>query len=119
MARHLSSKARVTPTRSRFSVGQRGSANHDRLRPARARSPSTGEKLIRRLSPVHPPPRTLGQVQTRAKGSCMTNKVQMIPVVGLLGTVAVAGYMVAQLSGQPAAPAGDYTNASVAEVRDA
>src|SRR5687767_9475453 len=49
----------------------------------------------------------------------MTNKVQVIPVVGLLCTVAVAGYMVAQLNGQSTAPTGDYTNASVAEVRDA
>jgi hypothetical protein len=49
----------------------------------------------------------------------MTNKVQVVPVVGLLCTVAVAGYMVAQLSGQSTAPTGDYTNASVAEVRDA
>ena len=48
----------------------------------------------------------------------MTNK-QLIPVVGLLCTVAMAGYMVAQLNGQATAPAGDYTNASVAEVRDA
>jgi hypothetical protein len=49
----------------------------------------------------------------------MTNKVQVIPVVGLLCTVAVAGYMVAQLNGQATALTGDYTNASVAEVRDA
>src|SRR5688572_1192590 len=49
----------------------------------------------------------------------MTNKVQVIPVVGLLSTVAVVGFMVVQLNGQATAPTGDYTNASVAEVRDA
>jgi hypothetical protein len=45
--------------------------------------------------------------------------MQVIPVVGLLGTVAVVGYMVVQLNGQSTAPTGDFTNASVAEVRDA
>ena len=49
----------------------------------------------------------------------MTNKVQLIPVVGLLSTVAIAGYMVVQLNGQAPAPTGDYTKAAVAEVRDA
>src|SRR5687767_9437857 len=49
----------------------------------------------------------------------MTNKIQLISVVGLLCTVAVAGYMVVQLNGQSTAPTGDYTNASVAELRDA
>jgi hypothetical protein len=49
----------------------------------------------------------------------MKNKVELIPIVGLLSTVAVASYMVVQLNAQAAAPTGDYTNASVAEVRDA
>ena len=49
----------------------------------------------------------------------MTNKVQAIPVVGLLCTVAVVGYMVVQLNAQSAAPSGDFTNAAIAEVRDA
>lgn len=49
----------------------------------------------------------------------MTNKVQLIPIVGLLSTVAAVGYMVVQLNGQAAAPTGDYTNAMFAEVRDA
>ena len=49
----------------------------------------------------------------------MTNKARFIPVVGLLSTVAVMGYMVVQLNGQATAPTGDYTNAGVAEVRDA
>ncbi len=39
--------------------------------------------------------------------------VQVIPVVGLLSTVALAGYMVVQLNGQASAPTGDYTNAAV------
>ena len=49
----------------------------------------------------------------------MTHKMHVIPVVGLLCAVAVVGYMVVQLNGQSAAPTGDFTNASVAEVRDA
>jgi hypothetical protein len=49
----------------------------------------------------------------------MTNKLQVIPVVGLLCTVAAVGYMVVQLNAQSTAPTGDFTQASVAEVRDA
>ena len=44
---------------------------------------------------------------------------QIIPVAGLLATMAAAVYMVVQLSAQGAIPAGDFTNAAVAEVRDA
>ena len=44
---------------------------------------------------------------------------QFIPVVGLLATWAAVGFMVVQLNGQATAPRGDYTNAAVAEVRDA
>jgi hypothetical protein len=49
----------------------------------------------------------------------MRNNVQVIPVIGLLSTVALSGYMVVQLNGQASAQTGDYTNAAVAEVRDA
>ena len=49
----------------------------------------------------------------------MKDNVQLISVVGLLSTVAVAAYMVVQLNGQTTAPTGDYTNAVTAEVRDA
>lgn len=49
----------------------------------------------------------------------MTNKMQLIPVVGLLCTAAGVAYMVVQLNGQATAPTGNFTNASVAEVRDA
>ena len=49
----------------------------------------------------------------------MTNKMQVIPVAGLLCTVAVVAYMVVQLNAQSSAPTGDFTQASVAEVRDA
>jgi hypothetical protein len=49
----------------------------------------------------------------------MKDKRQIIPVAGLLATMAVAVYMVVQLSAQTAAPAGDFTNAANAEVRDA
>jgi hypothetical protein len=49
----------------------------------------------------------------------MTNKMQVIPVAGLLCTVAVVAYMVVQLNAQSSAPIGDFTQASVAEVRDA
>ena len=49
----------------------------------------------------------------------MKNKMQVIPAVGLLCTVAVVGYMVVQLNAQSTAPSGDLTQASIAEVRDA
>jgi hypothetical protein len=49
----------------------------------------------------------------------MSDKRQMIPAAGLLATVVFAVYMVVQLKGQSPAPAGDYTNAATAEVRDA
>jgi hypothetical protein len=50
----------------------------------------------------------------------MKNKHQMIPAAGLLATIVGAMYMVGQLHGQqrPAAT-GDFTNAAIAEVRDA
>jgi len=48
----------------------------------------------------------------------MRNKRQLIPVAGLLATMAGAGYMVVQLYGQSAATTGDFTKAA-AEVRDA
>jgi hypothetical protein len=47
------------------------------------------------------------------------DKRQMIPVVGFLATAGASVYMVAQLSGQAATATGDFTNAAVAEVRDA
>jgi hypothetical protein len=49
----------------------------------------------------------------------MSDKRQVIPVTGLLATMAVSAYMVAQLHGQTATPSGDFTNAATAEVRDA
>jgi hypothetical protein len=49
----------------------------------------------------------------------MKDKRQAIPLVGLLATVAVAVYMVAQLNSQGGPPTGDFTNAATAEVRDA
>ena len=49
----------------------------------------------------------------------MKDKRQIIPVIGLLATMAVAVYMVVQLNAQTATPAGDFTNAALAEVRDA
>lgn len=48
----------------------------------------------------------------------MKDKRQVVPVVGLLATVVAAVYMVVQLSGQTT-PTGNFTNAAVAEVRDA
>ena len=44
---------------------------------------------------------------------------QAIPIVGLLATFAVAVYMVVQLNGQARPTTGDFTNAAMAEVRDA
>ena len=49
----------------------------------------------------------------------MKNKRQIISVAGLLSTMAAAVYMVVQLNAQTSAPAGDFTNAAIAEVRDA
>jgi hypothetical protein len=43
---------------------------------------------------------------------------QAIPLTGLLATMAVAVYMVVQLSGQERRPPADFTNAATAEVRD-
>jgi hypothetical protein len=48
----------------------------------------------------------------------MKDKSQAIPIVGLLASVAVAVYMVVQLN-SPERPAGNFTNAATAEVRDA
>ena len=47
------------------------------------------------------------------------DKRQMIPAVGLVATVAAAVYMVVQLNGQTAQPTADFTNAALAEVRNA
>lgn len=44
---------------------------------------------------------------------------QVIPLAGLAATVAVAAYMVVQLSGQTSAVTADFTSAARAEVRDA
>jgi hypothetical protein len=47
------------------------------------------------------------------------DKRQMIPAAGLVATVIAAVYMVIQLNGQTAPPMGDFTNAALAEVRNA
>jgi hypothetical protein len=44
---------------------------------------------------------------------------QWIPLGGLLTTVAVAGYLVVQLNAQTPAPSANFTNAAMAQVRDA
>lgn len=49
----------------------------------------------------------------------MRDKRQMIPALGLLAIMVAAVYMVVQLNGQTPAITGDFTNAAVAEVRDA
>lgn len=50
----------------------------------------------------------------------MKDKRQMIPIAGLLATMAAAAYMVVQLNGQAATPVtGNFTNAAAAEVKDA
>lgn len=48
----------------------------------------------------------------------MSDKRQWIPATGLLATAAIAVYMVFTLHAQTAVPAGDYSNAAAAEVRD-
>lgn len=49
----------------------------------------------------------------------MTERRQWIPAAGLLATMAFAVYMVVQLSAQTPGAARDYSNAAIAEVRDA
>jgi hypothetical protein len=49
----------------------------------------------------------------------MTRTQQLIPVAGLFATIGLAAYMVVQLNGQAIATTGDFSNAAVAEVRDA
>ena len=49
----------------------------------------------------------------------MMDKRQMIPVAGLLATMTGAVYMVVQLNGQAAQRTADFSNAALAEVRDA
>ena len=49
----------------------------------------------------------------------MSDRRQWIPVLGLLGTIAVAVYMVVQLNAQAGRLTGDFSNAAAAEVRDA
>lgn len=48
----------------------------------------------------------------------MSRTRKIIPLIGLCATLAIAGYMVVRLSGQGAAPTGDFRNAAMAEVRD-
>ena len=49
----------------------------------------------------------------------MNDKRQLIPIAGLLLTMAGAVYMVVQLNGQETGQTGNFTNAATAEVRDA
>ena len=49
----------------------------------------------------------------------MEDRRQWIPLGGLLVAIAVAAYFVVQLQGQSLAPTGDFTNAAMAQVRDA
>jgi hypothetical protein len=49
----------------------------------------------------------------------MTVKNQVFPIAALIATSAFAIYMVVQLSGQPTSATGNFTNAAVAEVKDA
>jgi hypothetical protein len=48
----------------------------------------------------------------------MTDKRQLIPLAGLIATIAVAMYMVAKLDAQAPALTGNFSMAAVAEVRD-
>jgi len=47
----------------------------------------------------------------------MKDKRQLIPAIGLAATMAGAVYMVVQLNGQSAGPAGNFADATLAEVR--
>lgn len=48
----------------------------------------------------------------------MADKRQLIPLLGLLATIAIAMYMVAKLDAQAVTVTGDLSNAATAEVRD-
>jgi hypothetical protein len=54
-----------------------------------------------------------------SRGALMNDIRQIIPATGLLGTVAIAAYMVVQLDAQTPASGHDFTKAAAAEVRDA
>lgn len=64
-------------------------------------------------------PRLIACPWSKIPGEFMNDTRQLIPAAGLLATIAAAMYMVVQLNGQTAAPTGDFTNAAIAEVRDA
>ena len=49
----------------------------------------------------------------------MRKNRQLIPIAGLLATMGIAAYVVAQLNAQTQSPTGNFTNATTAEVRDA
>jgi len=49
----------------------------------------------------------------------MHDREQFIPIAGFIATVAMAAYMVVQLSAQGEKPVGDFSSAAVAEVHDA
>ncbi len=49
----------------------------------------------------------------------MADRRQWIPLIGLAATVAIAAYMVGGLNAQSASIVGDFSNAAIAEVRDA
>ena len=49
----------------------------------------------------------------------MSDRRQWLPLSGLLGTLAIAAYIVVQLDAQSATPAVTVTNAVMAEVKDA
>ena len=50
----------------------------------------------------------------------MSDKRQLIPIAGFFATAAFATYMVVQISGQAPSPvAGNFTNAGLAQVKDA
>lgn len=76
-------------------IADSGSPHSSRIRTVRF--PQKG------LSPVHACPGTLGR-SIRVVRGIMSVKRQIIPVVGLLATIAIAGYMVVQLKGEGTTP---------------
>ena len=75
----------------------------------------------RRLSSIHPPGGNVVPRDHESMGVFMSDDTRsMIPMTGLLATMSFAAYMVVQLGAQAAvAAAADFTNAAVAEIRDA
>src|SRR5688572_9177897 len=76
-----------------------------------------GRNDVQRSSSFHPPAAIVIPDSQHLGEQAMKQNRQVIPIAGLLATMAFAAYTVAQLTAQT--PTGNFTNAATAEVRDA